>query len=943
MLYNKIKAALGATNTRQKKPLANEPHRRRATDQPPSTQQIKQMYAQTRSFTRLLPWLEYDPGQQCFLLDDGISVGALFMIDPIASEGRTEAFMQELRDKLQTVLTSLPEEHLSPWIVQFYLQDEPGLQAMTTTLGDYVQERARHSVLTDAYLAALREHFKAISQAGGLFKDRTVTGSAWRGQDRKIRMTLYRRRPKLPKGQSGLLQTPVQELADVAAKLTASLNAAGVAIKRCGGKDFYEWLLPWFNPAPIANSTTEAHQPLAVAPYPGDEQLPFGFDFSEMLVLGTPQSDQQSGTWWFDGLPHKVVTIQSLRRVPAIGLLSAERVVGDHIFTTFDRVPENTLMVITLVVRAQDEVRHHLANIQHAAVGDNPEAKLAGHDAEAAQMEMAKGNKLFPVQLAFFLRGQHQEDLQQKINALNSLLLANNLQPIMERDDLVSLDSYIRNLPMAYSYEHDKSFSRRSRLMFSKHAANLLPLYGRSTGTGNPGILLYNRGAEPLTFDPLNLLDRKKNGHALVIGPTGAGKSALLVYLILHMMAIYRPRIFIIEAGNSFGLLGDYFKAHDVHVNQISLIPNADVSLPPFAEAIKLLNKYPHQAQRQKKQQEALLRELETTLNDELAIDSSNSVEEGDESGRDLLGEMEIAARIMITGGDVREDNRLTRADRLMIRHAILQAAQQVQDAGRQQVLTEDVVRALRSLPDLAAHRLGRAHDMADGMALFCDGLAGHFFNRPGIRWPDVDVTIVDMGILAREGYDDQLTVAYIGLMNHIHDLVEQQQHDARPTLVITDEGHIITTNPLLSPYVIKIVKMWRKLGAWFWIATQSLEDFPDASRKMLSMLEWWLCLVMPKDEVEQISRFKELNPEQKALLLAAKKSPGQYTEGVALTDDLAVLFRNVPPALALALAMTEKDEKARRKQLMEQQQCSELEAVMLVAQEIASKRSRHQ
>ena len=107
-------------------------------------------------------------------------------------------------------------------------------------------------------------------------------------------------------------------------------------------------------------------------------------------------------------------------------------------------------------------------------------------------------------------------------------------------------------------------------------------------------------------------------------------------------------------------------------------------------------------------------------------------------------------------------------------------------------------------------------------------------------------MTILEMGILAREGYEDQLTVAYISMMSHINDLVERHQHDARPTLVVTDEGHIITTNPLLARYVVKITKMWRKLGAWFWIATQNLEDFPDASRKMLNMMEWWLCLVMP-------------------------------------------------------------------------------------------------
>ena len=37
------------------------------------------------------------------------------------------------------------------------------------------------------------------------------------------------------------------------------------------------------------------------------------------------------------------------------------------------------------------------------------------------------------------------------------------------------------------------------------------------------------------------------------------------------------------------------------------------------------------------------------------------------EAGRDLLGEMEISARLMITGGDAHEDARLTRADRWLI------------------------------------------------------------------------------------------------------------------------------------------------------------------------------------------------------------------------------------------------------------------------------------
>lgn len=224
---------------------------------------------------------------------------------------------------------------------------------------------------------------------------------------------------------------------------------------------------------------------------------------------------------------------------------------------------------------------------------------------------------------------------------------------------------------------------------------------------------------------------------------------------------------------------------------------------------------------------------------------------------------------------------------------------------------------------------------MADSMALFCSGVAGRLFNRPGSPWPDVDVTILEMGLLAREGYEDQLTVAYLSMMSHINDLVEKNQHSDRPTLVVTDEGHLITTHPLLANYVVKITKMWRKLGAWFWIATQNLADFPDASRRMLNMMEWWMCLVMPKEEIDQIARFRELSDDQRLLLLSARKEPGKFVEGVVLSDKIETLFRNVPPALSLALAMSEKHEKAQRRQIMDELGCTEVEAAYEVAKRI--------
>ncbi|EAA5344018.1 hypothetical protein EQJ81_04760 [Salmonella enterica] len=60
-------------------------------------------------------------------------------------------------------------------------------------------------------------------------------------------------------------------------------------------------------------------------------------------------------------------------------------------------------------------------------------------------------------------------------------------------------------------------------------------------------------------------------------------------------------------------------------------------------------------------------------------------------------------------------------------------------------------------------------------------------------------------------------------------------------------------------------------------------------------------------------------------------KSPGQYTEGVVLSPRVEVLFRVMPPALYLALAITEKHEKAEQMRIMREIGCSEVEAAKIM------------
>ncbi|HHE3463928.1 conjugative transfer ATPase [Pasteurella multocida] len=467
-----------------------------------------------------------------------------------------------------------------------------------------------------------------------------------------------------------------------------------------------------------------------------------------------------------------------------------------------------------------------------------------------------------------------------------------------------------------------------TKFNFVQHITNLLPIFGRKIGTRHPGLTYFNRGGAPLDFDPFSKKDRTKNGHGLILGPTGAGKSATLNGNIAQIMALYKPRLFIVEAGNSFGLLTDYAERYGLTVNKVSLKPGSGISLPLFSDAQRLID-----------EKNISQRLTEEAVAEEEEIEDIPDADEGDDQ-RDILGELEITARLMITGGEVKEDEKLTRQDKATIREAILLAAKTTHAEGRQ-TLTQDVRNAFYTLSrdeSLPKKKRERAYELGDALGLFCvqGSFEDELFNQEGTPWPDADITLVDLATLAKEGYEAQLSIAYISLINHINALGEKHQHSGRPIINITDEAHIITVNPMLAAFLTKGSKMWRKLGIWLWLATQNMKDFPKDAAKLLGMLEWWILLTgVDENEMTNIEKFKKLNDDQKRLIRSAKKEDRKYTEGVVLSERLEALFRVVPPSLYLALAMTEPEEKAERKVIMQENGITELDAAILVAQRI--------
>ncbi|MBN5392206.1 conjugative transfer ATPase [Serratia marcescens] len=884
----------------------------------------QQVYHANPSIVDYLPWAEFLDREQCILLDDGVSVGAVFDITPVATEGRTDDRLEQMRDTVEDALQDSFDEHdENPWIVQFFCQDENNVEAYIDGLRQYVKSHAQGSTFTEDWLKETERHLRGIARPEGLFKDTLITDQPWRGQQRRTRMVVYRWMGKSNHDP----MPPIAMLNQTCERVTGALAGAGVACVRQNGAQVHDWLLRHFNPSPewVDKETLYRDAAYFDSRDTPEGAMPVQNDFAETLLFTPPVSDPDHGVWWFDNQAHCAIPVEKLRRPPEPGTITGEMKRGEKkINALMDLFPEGTMVCMTIVVQPQDTLENDFNRLAKNAVGENTESGRVRQDVAQVKEYLGNRHKLYRAGITFLLHAGDLTTLNHKRVELTNVLLGAGLQPVRPEFDVAPLNTYLRALPMCFNPETDKKHWY-TRLTWVQHLAGLLPVTGRETGTGHPGMSFFNRGGDTLTFDPLNKHDRSQNAHMLYFGPTGAGKSATLCATLSQLMAIHRPRLFIAEAGNSFGLLADYFESQGLSVNKVSIKPGSGVSLPPFSYAHKLVED-----------------ELTTLALDENDLPDIDADDDEDEDKRDYLGEMEISARMMITGGDAKEKHELKRADRAMIREALLMAARQTYDEGRQ-MLPADLQKALYAISkdegsDIRnEQRRAKAAEMAESLGMFTQ--AGSFeaelFNREGSLWPEADVTLIDLGHLAREGYEAQMALTMVSLTNTINNIAERDQYSERDIVFAVDEAHIVTVNPLLAPYMTKIVKMWRKLGAWLWLATQNLKDFPDIAEKMLNMAEWWVCLTMPPEEVNDIARFKALTEEQKAVLLSASKLSGCYTEGVVLSKKLEALFRAVPPSLYLALGMTEKEEKAERRALMQEFGCSELEAARKVAQKL--------
>ncbi len=939
-----------------------------------------EMYQSTNpSFIENLCFKNYDHENKNFILEDGVSRAAVLTFKPMSTEGATPRRLVQLREAIEKAYKVFEKKTLAQgqWVVQEFNYNDNRINPIIENMRRHMAPHAQGTQLSNFYLRLQEHHLKGLSQDGGIFKDREVTNENWGFRAPRTKMVIYRRVSK--KDISDMKKDrycPNQELDELIENIQVKLQPIKVETERDTKEDALYWLYKFLNPNPDVDGDKEDHyQRMANVE---DEQL-LGCDLRELMLSNKPRSDTKRNCWWLDDKPMRFLRFDGLGDAPRIGQITGEVITGDganaSVSCAMDSIPDGCMVSKTVVFTHNEEFEAATDKLRRKCEkNQSPQGRRAEKLLDRIDKEIPIKQPKVRCSFGIYIMGDSVKDLDSKQRKVMSTFQDNNINLLSDTDDGYSLDAFLEHLPMTFDPVKDKG--RFLRYMLCQHAANLSFMFGRTEGSGNPNLFYFNRGGAPVLHDPLDRFERANNAFSIILGPPGSGKSVKINTMTLAMMAMYRPRMFIVEYGNSFGLLGDFLSEQGLSVNKIKLDPQNAPSLAPFADIGLVLDDTTPEAMKiavDKLIDNKAIANDETFLpeNPDFKVKESkeyqpdnpediailwNSVSENEKAkdlddsineNRNVLAELELIALLMITGGEEKEYDRYSRADKFLLKEAIIRTALKVTARGNpEETITQDIIDTIEEMFDgkfedtnYTESQKSKLRDMSDNLKRYTIGFDGKLFNRKGKAWPDADVTIVDLAALSAEGMQDKLAIAYISLMQRVNNIAEATQHDPRQTVMFTDECHLITSNPLLGPFLVKMVKCFRKLGCWPQFATQNIGDLGGGNAKLLNMVEWFFCLNSPPDEAESIQIVKGLSDEERELLESTTAQRQCYTEGVIISAKYKTLFRSVPPSLILALAMTEPEEKAERKEIMDRTGCTEVQAALEVARQLDMKR----
>lgn len=943
----------------------------------------KALYRQYKSFTGLLPYSEFLDDEEMILLEDHVSVAAAWDLDPIATEGMESSDILSIETQLANQIGGpILERPLKDgqYVLSCFTYDEPTLEQELKRLSDAIVPRWKGTRLAEEYLQSTGLMLNGMCSDEGLFKETLGSGVSsdenmkpFRGGNRKRILICYRRvNLKDRKGKASKRNAEIEAMKRIRSNIEAILGSF-TSSTRLNRDSFYEFVTRLINPFPAGSNGI--NQLLKDNPCPSRELASVDGDYCASMLHSTVTTNGNTGVVEFDGCPARFLQVERLNAIPAPGALTAEKegFRGD-IETVFDSLPPRSVFVEHITFCDADETKEYIDGLEKRTQHNNEEAELTNQQCKDVKGEFSKSRRsLYKTDLGVYLFAQTERVLEQQTEKVKVLLTNKlGLRAISPENNLFPIESFIRNLPCKYDPVLDNR-RKRGKYCWFDHSIRLMPLLGRSKGfiSRKKAVCMpfFNRNGEIIHFNPL---DYEGNAHAVLLGPSGMGKSATLNKMIVELLLFKDARIYIAEAGESFDPVMDFLEAEGMDVQRINIgVGSNGRPVAPLAYAKHARNDALEQlieTSTQEDTETALERMRAVLCNAKLPTDKleasiaaakeriaqrkleQQSPDENkahsskDDEKKDYLGECAMIAELLITGGDEKEKALFNKQDQAMTNEAISHAANIADAQGDEVVLPSHIAKVFNIMSDIyhdERELSKRLRYMADGVKIYTTGVRGGIFNRQCEPFKKCDCLHIELGLAQREENGDMLALAYISLMNMINDVAEakSRMEDARPIYVITDEAHLILKDKRIAPIAVKIVRMWRKYGAWFLAATQDFLSFTGESRSILGVGEYYFAIKPPADDLEillEVSKIKKGSIQEK-MIDGARTEQRKYTEMCIINKarKSCNLVRIVQCSFTLALAGTDDAEKVERAEIGRQYNLRPAGATLIQAAKI--------
>lgn len=173
---------------------------------------------------------------------------------------------------------------------------------------------------------------------------------------------------------------------------------------------------------------------------------------------------------------------------------------------------------------------------------------------QSQDMEYVKGrissenvstkSQFFDTAVHINLMGFDKDILDEQALSLQSLLWR-----LGHREELRG-DAVVRNsMPLNFR-PSSMSLLRRDTPYLTENLAHLCPLFLEYQGVGDAAIMMNNRAGRPIFIDLWG--SNVVTAHSLICGTTGSGKSFAFNNLLMGLRVKYRPKVWIIDKGDSY-------------------------------------------------------------------------------------------------------------------------------------------------------------------------------------------------------------------------------------------------------------------------------------------------------------------------------------------------------------------------------------------------------